>query len=62
MELQQASPELSSYDRALYSIWQLSFHHVKQQCEVLGRLVRCLVEIGLIDYSELPDFLSYEVL
>ena len=41
MKLQKTSPELSSYDRTLYSTWQLSFDHVKQQNELSARLL-CL--------------------
>ena len=39
-KLQKTSPELSSYeDRTLYSTWQLSFDHVKQQNELSARLL-----------------------
>ena len=40
-KLQKTSPELSSYeDRTLYSTWQLSFDHVKQQNELSAKLLR----------------------
>ncbi|KAF2804401.1 tetratricopeptide repeat domain-containing protein [Mytilinidion resinicola] len=41
LKLQQTSPELSSYeDRALYSTWQLSFDHIKQQNELSAKLLQ----------------------
>ena len=41
LKLQQTSPEVISYeDRALYSTWQLSFDHVKQQNELSAQLLR----------------------
>ena len=40
-KLQKSSPELSSYeDRTLYSTWQLSFDHVKQQNELSAKLLQ----------------------
>jgi tetratricopeptide (TPR) repeat protein len=40
LKLQQTSPEVSSYeDRALYSTWQLSFDHIKQQNELSAKLL-----------------------
>jgi hypothetical protein len=40
-KLQKTSPELSSYeDRTLYSTWQVSFDHVKQQNELSAHLLR----------------------
>jgi tetratricopeptide (TPR) repeat protein len=40
-KLQKTSPELSSYeDRTLYSTWQLSLDHVKQQNELSAKLLR----------------------
>jgi tetratricopeptide (TPR) repeat protein len=42
MQLQKFSPELSSYeDRTLYSTWQISFNHVRQQNELSAKLL-CL--------------------
>jgi hypothetical protein len=38
--LQKSSPGLSSYDRTLYSTWQLSFDRIKQQNEVSAILLR----------------------
>ena len=40
LKLQQTSPEVSSYDQALYSTWQLSFDHVKQKCERSAKLLQ----------------------
>src|SRR5438045_2966481 len=40
LKLQQTSPEVSSYERALYSTWQLSFDHVKRQNEVSAKLLQ----------------------
>src|SRR6195952_733143 len=41
LRLQQTSPEVSSYeDRALYSTWQVSFDHVKQQNELSAQLLQ----------------------
>ncbi|PMD56971.1 uncharacterized protein K444DRAFT_565764 [Hyaloscypha bicolor E] len=41
LKLQKTSPELSSYeDRTLYSTWQLSFNHVKQQNELSAKLLQ----------------------
>ena len=41
MRLQASSPELDSYeDRTLYSTWQISFDHVKQQNELSAELLR----------------------
>jgi tetratricopeptide (TPR) repeat protein len=40
LKLQRTSPEVSSYDRALYSTWQLSFDHVKQQNELSAKLLQ----------------------
>ncbi len=40
MRLQKFSPELSSYeDRTLYSTWQISLNHVKQQNELSAKLL-----------------------
>ncbi|KAH8592605.1 hypothetical protein B0O99DRAFT_674331 [Bisporella sp. PMI_857] len=40
LQLQESSPELSSYeDRTLYSTWQISFQHVKQQNELSAKLL-----------------------
>ena len=40
MQLQKSSPELSSYeDRTLYSTWQISFNHVKQQNNLSAKLL-----------------------
>ncbi|KAI4260720.1 MAG: hypothetical protein LQ352_000112 [Teloschistes flavicans] len=40
-KLQQTSPELSSYeDRQLYSTWQLSFGHIRQQNELSAQLLQ----------------------
>jgi tetratricopeptide (TPR) repeat protein len=40
-KLQKTSPELTSYeDRTLYSTWQVSFDHVKQQNELSVKLLR----------------------
>src|ERR1700752_2286228 len=40
VKLQESSPELSSYeDRTLYSTWQVSFNHVKQQNELSAKLL-----------------------
>lgn len=40
-KLQQTSPELSSYeDRRLYSTWQLSFDHIRQQNELSAQLLQ----------------------
>lgn len=39
--LQQTSPEVSTYeDRQLYSTWQLSLDHIKQQSEISSELLR----------------------
>jgi hypothetical protein len=39
-QLQESSPELNSYeDRALYSTWQISFQHVKQQNDLSAKLL-----------------------
>ena len=41
LKLQQSSPAVVSYeDRALYSTWQLSFDHVKQQNELSAKLLQ----------------------
>ena len=41
LKLQKTSPELSSYeDRALYSTWQLSLDHIKQQNELSAKLLQ----------------------
>src|SRR4051794_20251381 len=41
VKLQKMSPNLSSYeDRTLYSTWQISFDHVKQQNELSAMLLR----------------------
>src|SRR6266480_4524254 len=41
LKLQKTSPELSSYeDRALYSTWQLSLNHIKQQNELSAKLLQ----------------------
>ncbi|KAH6675942.1 hypothetical protein B0J14DRAFT_561638 [Halenospora varia] len=43
VQLQESSPELDSYeDRTLYSIWQISFDHVKQQNNLSAKLL-CFV-------------------
>ncbi len=40
-KLQESSPGLTSYeDRTLYSTWQLSFDHVKQQNRLSAKLLR----------------------
>jgi hypothetical protein len=39
-KLLMMSPELSSYDRTLYSTWQVSFDHVKQRNELSAKLLR----------------------
>ena len=40
LQLQKTSPELSSYeDRTLYSTWQISFNHAKQQNELSAKLL-----------------------
>jgi hypothetical protein len=40
LKLQQTSPELSSYeDRMLYSTWQISYEHIKQQNELSAKLL-----------------------
>ncbi|KAH7303005.1 hypothetical protein BKA65DRAFT_240068 [Rhexocercosporidium sp. MPI-PUGE-AT-0058] len=40
VQLQESSPELSSYeDRMLYSTWQISFNHVKQQNKLSAKLL-----------------------
>src|ERR1700735_465845 len=40
-KLLKTSPELASYeDRTLYSTWQLSFDHIKQQNEFSAKLLR----------------------
>ena len=40
VQLQESSPELSSYeDRTLYSTWQISFQHVKQQNDLSAKLL-----------------------
>jgi tetratricopeptide (TPR) repeat protein len=39
-QLQESSPELDSYeDRTLYSTWQISFDHVKQQNDLSAKLL-----------------------
>jgi hypothetical protein len=40
LELQQNTPVLSPYDRALYSIWQLSYTHIKQQNPLSAKLLQ----------------------
>ena len=41
LKLQQTSPGLNSYeDRALYSIWQLSFDQIKRQNELSTKLLK----------------------
>jgi tetratricopeptide (TPR) repeat protein len=41
LKLQQTSPEVSSYeDRQLYSTWQLSFDHIKQQNVLSAQLLQ----------------------
>jgi hypothetical protein len=40
IKLQKTSPKISSYeDRTLYSTWQISFNHVKQQNELSAKLL-----------------------
>ena len=40
VQLQESSPGLSSYeDRTLYSTWQISFNHVKQQNDLSAKLL-----------------------
>lgn len=40
-ELQKASPEVSTYeDRQLYSTWQLSLDHIRQQSEISSKLLQ----------------------
>ncbi|OBT52297.1 hypothetical protein VE04_07697, partial [Pseudogymnoascus sp. 24MN13] len=40
VQLQKSSPELDSYeDRTLYSTWQISFNHVKQQNDLAAKLI-----------------------
>ena len=40
VQLQESSPELDSYEnRALYSTWQISFDHVKQQNDLSANLL-----------------------
>ncbi|KAH8723188.1 hypothetical protein GQ44DRAFT_741145 [Phaeosphaeriaceae sp. PMI808] len=38
--LQQLSPKVSTYDRQLYSTWQLSLDHIKQQSEISSKLLQ----------------------
>ncbi|KAL9131006.1 MAG: hypothetical protein Q9217_000948 [Psora testacea] len=41
LKLQQTSPQLSSYeDRQLFSTWQLSFDHIRQQNELSAQLLQ----------------------
>lgn len=40
-DLQQTSPELLTYeDRTLYSTWNLSYHHIRQQDEAAANLLQ----------------------
>src|SRR3984957_14917347 len=39
-KLLKTSPELNSYDRMLYSTWQLSFDHVNQRNKLSAKLLR----------------------
>ena len=40
VQLQESSPELDSYeDRTLYSTWQISFDHIKQQNDLSAKLL-----------------------
>ena len=40
LRLQQTSPDLLSYDRALYTTWNLSFKHIQSQNESAGKLLQ----------------------
>jgi hypothetical protein len=41
LKLQQTSPQVSSYeDRQLYSTWQVSLDHIKQQNELSAKLLQ----------------------
>ena len=40
LRLLQTSPEVSTYDRQLYSTWQLSLDHIKQQNELSVKLLQ----------------------
>lgn len=43
-ELQLTTPELLSYEeRTLYSTWNLSYHHIRQQDEATAKLLQLLV-------------------
>jgi hypothetical protein len=51
LTLQQTSPELSSYeDRMLYSTWQISYEHVKQQNKLSAQLLQLW---GYLDNEDL---------
>lgn len=40
LKLQQTTPSLDAYDRALYSTWQLSYTHIEQQNALSTQLLR----------------------
>ena len=40
LKLQQKTPFLDSYDRALYSTWQLSYTHIAQQNPLSAKLLQ----------------------
>ena len=40
LRLQKMTPKVSSYDRRLYSTWQLSLDHIKQQNELSAKLLQ----------------------
>ncbi|OBT85618.1 hypothetical protein VE02_05176 [Pseudogymnoascus sp. 03VT05] len=63
VQLQKSSPELDSYeDRTLYSTWQISFDHVKQQNDISANLLRFWAYfdsqdlwLELLQHSDLND-------
>ncbi|KFY31766.1 hypothetical protein V493_00848 [Pseudogymnoascus sp. VKM F-4281 (FW-2241)] len=63
LQLQESSPELDSYeDRTLYSTWQISFNHAKQQNDLSAKLL-CFwayfdsqdLWLELLQHSDLND-------
>jgi tetratricopeptide (TPR) repeat protein len=63
VQLQESSPELDSYvDRTLYSTWQISFDHIKQQNDLSAKLL-CFwayfdsqdLWLELLQYSDSDD-------
>lgn len=40
LKLQKTSPEVSSYDRALYSTWNISYKHIHDRNESAGKLLQ----------------------